>query len=100
MKTKAYFSILAAMLLGAAFAQSTGTATKDNSEARLALIRNYLNAIRQREALPTVGDNMPGPQPSLESKLVPVLAQELLSQRAEIAALNKQIEALKEQKNR
>ncbi len=97
MKTKAYMSVLAALLLGAAFGQSTGTASKGNDEARLAEIRNYLNAIRQREALPSAGDNMPGTQPSLENRLVPVLAQELLSQHDEITALTKKIEELRGQ---
>ncbi len=87
-------SILVAMLLGAAFAQSTTTAPKDASEARLGLIRQYLTAIRQEKPVPF----MPGAEPSLEAQLVPVLAQELLSEHEEIMSLKRQIDELKGKK--
>jgi hypothetical protein len=87
MKSK---SVLAFLLLsGLSLAQSGSSAAAPNaaSATRQATIRNYLDVLEQRQRV----NRMPGSGPTVEEKLLRVLAEEVISLRQENDALKQTV---------
>ncbi len=91
MKTKSVLGFM--ILLVAALAQDGSTPRAESSDAsdRQAAIRSYLEALDRQPRM----DRMPGAGPTIEQKLLRVLAEEVLSLRQENAALKQALEQSK-----